>query len=176
MREHLERCESCEGELGQLRALFHTIESLPDESLGRDLVPDVLAALEELNEPTPSPEPQDAAGIRPNWLSPLAVGELVLALALATAMLLWLGTTQLTERLSGLAERILLQIDAVTANLLSAVNEGLGLLEPAVIAELGEVATSIFLSPWMWWAIALSAITLWAVGNGLVLRRVRRGE
>ena len=45
LKAHLAGCSECAARLDELRALFATIESLPDLPLGHDLTPGVLAAL-----------------------------------------------------------------------------------------------------------------------------------
>ena len=74
---HLGACAGCAARLAGLRALFESLEALPETSLHRDLVPGVLSTL---------PRPPKPAARRRVWL-PWALG----AQALGAALAFWLA-------------------------------------------------------------------------------------
>jgi hypothetical protein len=150
--------------LEQLGSLFALIESMPDLALGKDLSGEVLRAL-------PS---------EPKRLPLLAMLEAAAAVALAALALPWLASSRLGFDLgqalqgwgsSGLGE--LDQLVAGLATLAAGLRQGLqGLAAPGLLPSLPSIPASQL------WLLSGSAAVLWAVGNGLLLRRsvVRRKE
>ena len=160
LEAHLRSCPECAGELERQRSLFRSIESLPSEPLATNLAPGVLAAIRP----------------RRDWLQSLAIGELLAAASLTTALILWLGGAELQLRLGGAAQRMLGQLGTATANMSTFVSDLLS-QRPAMpqldLAVLGDLLGSALISPSILW-VGAAALTLWLLGNGLVLRRVRR--
>jgi hypothetical protein len=162
--EHVLGCPACSRRLEQLGSLFALIESMPDLALGKDLSGEVLRAL-------PS---------EPKRLPLLAMLEAAAAVALAALALPWLASSRLGFDLgqalqgwgsSGLGE--LDQLVAGLATLAAGLRQGLqGLAAPGLLPSLPSIPASQL------WLLSGSAAVLWAVGNGLLLRRsvVRRKE
>ena len=163
LESHLVGCAECRSELDRLRSLYASIESLPDEPIGTDLTAAVMAAVQRRTNR--------------DWLPSLAIGELALAGALMAALVLWLGGGELLGRLGGTSDRIVGQLGNVLLSLSLPISELLadvpqaGSLEIPAVGELIQLA---LISPLMWWVVAISALTLGLLSNGLVLRRVRR--
>ncbi|MFV1858851.1 MAG: anti-sigma factor [Anaerolineales bacterium] len=158
LEAHLQICPECAAELTRLRSLFLSIESLPSEPLATDLAPGVMAA------------------VRPRIPS-LAFGELLAAAALTAGLVLWLGGAELQDRLAGAAERLIGQLEVAAAAISTNLND---LLNQAPdppqldVAGFGDLIGTVLVSPSILWAVAAAALALWLLGNGLVLRRVRR--
>lgn len=158
---HLRACSDCAAELTRQRSLFQSIESLPSEPLARNLASGVMAAIRP----------------RPNWIRSLAFGESLAAASLTTALILWLGGAELQIRMGEAVQRIIGQLDAATGNMSTILNDLLSQLPDAPqldIAGLGNLVGSALISPSILWAVGAAALALWLLGNGLVLRRVRR--
>ena len=154
---HLRICQTCEAELTQLRSLFHSIESIPSETLEEDLVPGVMAAVQP----------------RANWLPSIAIGELVAAAALTLALVLWLGGLELQTRLGGAVERLIAQFEVAAAGLSTSVGEFLSHVSDTpqlVFVQFGELIGSFLNSSSLLWAAGAIAFALLLLGNGLVLR------
>ena len=96
LEAHLQSCRSCTRDLERLRQLFSAIQRLPEEALTRDLAPAVLRALSPL----------------PRWVPSLAIGELLVALGIAAAMVLGLGTREIVVGLSAVSGRVVTQFGA----------------------------------------------------------------
>jgi len=155
LEAHLRSCHLCTSDLERVQQLFFAIERLPEEGLTRDLAPAILSALSPL----------------PRWLSSLAIGEMLGALGILGAMLLGLGTSGILVGLSAASGRIVAQLEA-TSRQVSLNWEGalawLGSLNSLSGIQLPELA-----SAGMWATIAIGALILWFIGNGLVLGRMR---
>jgi len=155
LEAHLRSCRSCTRDLERLRRLFSAIEGLPEQGLTRDLAPAILKALSPL----------------PGWLPSLAIGEMLGALGILGAMLLGLGTSGILVGLSAASGRIVAQLEA-TSRQVSLNWEGalawLGSLNSLSGIQLPQLAPA-----GMWATIAIGALILWFIGNGLVLGRMR---
>ena len=155
LEAHLQLCRSCTRDLEQLQLLFASIEGLPEEGLTRDLAPLVLKALSPL----------------PGWVRSLAIGELMGALGILAAMVLGLGTSEILVGLSAASGRIVTQLELASSQVSIGWDRALGWLGSLrswTGIELPDLA-----SAGMWAAIAIAALLLWFVGNGLVLGKVR---
>ena len=155
LEAHLQSCRSCTKDLERLRRLFSSIEGLPEAGLTRDLAPAILKALSPL----------------PRWVPSLAIGELLGALGILAAMVLGLGTSGILVGLSAASGRIVTQLEAASSQVSIGWDralEWLGSLRSWSGIELPDLA-----SAGMWATIAIAALLLWFVGNGLVLGRVR---
>jgi anti-sigma factor RsiW len=156
LESHLRECAGCQETLDELRSLFQLIESVPERALERDLAPQVMNAL------------------RPamRWLPSVALGELVAALGIAAALVIGLGRATVELNLSAAIARLARGIESAVVDLSATISDGIGQL-PVLSAEDFVLELP---SAGMAWTIAAGALALWAVGNGLVLRRVRRKE
>ena len=155
LEAHLGSCRSCTRDLERLRQLFSAIEGLPEERLARDLAPAILKALSPL----------------PRWVPSLAIGEVLGALGIVGAMVLGLGTSEVLVGLSAASGRILTELEATSSQVSlgwDGALEWLGSLNSLSGIQLPELA-----SAGMWATIAIGALILWFIGNGLVLGRVR---
>lgn len=149
-RTHLAACSECTLRVQLAAALFEQLESLPEEPLEVDLSPGVLERLEP------------ATG----WLPRLALGELLAALAIGSALLFGLGSGTVSTRLIE-AGRETVQ---VVASALQGLSTSLSLALPVSDnLQLNLGASAI-------WTVAVLALALWVLGNGLVLRRVDSGR
>ena len=154
---HLRICPTCEAELAQLSSLFHSIESIPSNTLEADLAPGVMAAVRP----------------RANWLPSIAVGELVAAVALTLALVLWLGGVELQTRLGGAAQQFVGQLEIAAAGISTTVGELLSQVpeSPQIdFVQFGDLMGSFFGSSSLLWAAGAIAFALLLLGNGLVLR------
>ena len=157
LEAHVAACPSCESELDQLRSLFQSIESLPNEPLATDLIPGVMEALRP----------------RSSWLPSIAVGELVAAAALTLALVLWLGGGELQARLDGASGRLIGQFESVAVELSNTANDLLSQVPESPqlnLIQVGDVVGTLFGSPALLWTVAAVASVLLLLGNGLVLR------
>ena len=156
LETHLKSCSECTADLERVRRLFLAIEAIPDERLDRDLGPDVLQALSRL----------------PGWVPSLAIGELLGALGIGAALVIGLGTSGILVGLSAASGRVVAQLEAAGSQLSlgwQAALEWVGSSSSLSALQLPELA-----SAGIWATIAIAAVVLWFVGNGLVLGRVRR--
>jgi hypothetical protein len=162
--EHVLGCPACTRRLEQLGSLFSLIESMPDLALGKDLSGEVLRALpSELKR-----------------LPLLTMLEAVAAVALAVLGVPWLASSELGfdlgQALQGWGSSGLGQVDRLVAGLdtlAAGLGQGLqGLAAPGLLPSLPSIPASQL------WLLGGSAAVLWAVGNGLLLRRsgIRRKE
>ncbi len=157
---HLAQCPPCQARLGAVRALFSTIESLPEEPLGRDLAGDVLDAI--------SPQVGWPARMRA-----LVAAELLIALtllAVAWPRVASVDTlSEFTQTLSSakLAWHIISR---------EAVGSMIGLWDRAIhsakvlASEWTPLAIPTTTVPLLWGAI-VGALALGLAGNGALLRR-----
>lgn len=150
LQTHLADCARCRAELEAAQELFQAIGGLPDQQLGIDLVPGVLAAIQPA----------------PRWLQSLALGELLAALAVGIGLMLSLGSETVSLRVTEAAQAIGPAIDDLVQSLMAAAANALP--DPAGYRlELGLPAI---------WTIVLGTIVFWLLSNGLVLRRVSRSN
>ena len=157
LEAHLQACPECAVELTRLRSLFRSIESLPSEPLASDLAPVVMAAV----------RPRSA------WLPSLALGELLAAVALSMALILWLGGAELQFRLGDAAQRWIGQLEVAAAGISSTLDDFQIQVPEAPqleIAGLGDLVGPVLVSPSTLWVVAAAALALLLLGNGLVLR------
>ena len=156
LEAHLNSCPACTEDLARARRLFLAIGGMSEESLGRDLTPAVLQALSRL----------------PRWVPSLAIGELLGALGIGAALILGLGTSGILVGLSASSGQIATQLEAASRQL----NSGwAGVLEQSrSFLSLSEIRLPDLGSAGIWATIAIAALILWFVGNGLVLGQVRR--
>ena len=161
---HVHGCLACTRRLEQLGSLFSLIESMPDLALGKDLSEEVLRALpSELKR-----------------LPLLAMLEAAAAVALAALGLPWLASSglggDLAQALQGWGSTGLGELNQLVAGLnalAGGLRQGLqGLATPGILPSLPPIPASQI------WLLGGSAALLWAVGNGLLLRRsvIRRKE
>ena len=158
---HVGGCLDCTRRLEQLGSLFALIESMPDLALGKDLSQEVLRAL-----PTELKR-----------LSLLAMLEAAAAVALAALGLPRLASFgfggDLGHALQGWGSSWLGEFNQLIETLAAGLRQGLqGLATPGVLLGLPSIPASQL------WLLGGSAALLWAVGNGLLLRRseLRRKE
>ena len=154
---HLRTCPTCEAELAQLRSLFHSIESIPSETLDTDLAPAVMAAVRP----------------RASWLPSIALGELLAAAALTLALVVWLGGVELQTRLGGAVQRLIGQLEATAVGLSTTVSDFRVQVpdSPQVdFFQFGDLIGTFFGSSSLLWAAGAIAFALLLLGNGLVLR------
>jgi len=161
---HVGGCLDCTRRLEQLGSLFALIESMPELALGKDLSEEVLRAL-----PTELKR-----------LPLLAMLEAAAAVALAALGLPWLVSSglggDLGQALQGWGSSWLGELDRLMvslATLATGLRQGLqSLATPGVLPGLPSIQASQL------WLLGGSAALLWAVGNGLLLRRseIRRKE
>jgi len=159
--EHVLGCLACTRRLDQLGSLFALIESMPDLALGKDLSGEVLRALpSELKR-----------------LPLLTMLEAAAAVALAALGFPWLATSGLggvlAQALEGWGSSRVGELNQLIDTLAAGLRQGLqGLATPAVLPSLPSIP-----APQLW-LLGGSAALLWAVGNGLLLRRsvIRRKE
>jgi len=156
LEEHLNSCPACTEDLARARRLFLAIGGMSEESLGRDLTPAVLQALSRL----------------PRWVPSLAIGELLGALGIGAALILGLGTSEIVDGLSASSERIATQLEVASRQLTSGWAEALE--RSRSFWSLSEIRLPDLGSAGIWATIAIAALILWFVGNGLVLGQVRR--
>ncbi len=145
---HLAQCVDCRLLLAGARDLFQSIAEVPEQPLKVNLRPRVMQA------------------IRPatRWWPSLAVAQLLAALAVAVGLLLGLGSTTVSMRVTGTAQQLGPALEsAVQAGLRSAASATSTL--PNIRFEAGLPTV---------WTIAVVALACWALGNGLVLRRVTK--
>lgn len=163
LEAHLAGCGDCQSRLTDLQALFSALEALPEAPLGRDLTPQVMAALQ------PPPIPWRAG----RWVAAFQVATAVAVLLISWPLLQSLvppATTLqfqqaladwLNQTLAGLAAGLEAWRLAVTAW----VQQALALARPS--AYIPGFAANL----WPWLA-ALGL--LWLLGNGLLLGPVRQ--
>ncbi len=156
LEAHLQSCRACTRDLERLRQLFTSIEGLPDRGLTRDLTPAILSALSPL----------------PPWVPSLAIGELLGALGIVAALILGLGTSGILVGLSAAFGRIVTQLEAAGSQLALGWQAALTWLRSS--SSLSTLQLPEMASAGIWATIAIAAVVLWFVGNGLVLGRVRR--
>ena len=161
---HVGGCLACTQRLEQLGSLFALIESMPELALGKDLSQEVLRAL-----PTELKR-----------LPLLAVLEAAAAVALAALGLPRLASSgfggDLGQALQGWGSSGLGEFNRLIDTLGAGLRQGLQGLQalgtPGVLLGLPSIPASQL------WLLGGSAALLWAVGNGLLLRRseLRRKE
>ena len=151
---HVHGCLACSRRLEHLGSLFALIESMPDLALGKDLSQEVLRALpSELKR-----------------LPLLAMLETAAAVALAALGLPWLASSgfggDLGQALQGWGSSWLGELNQLNDTLAAGLREELhSLATPSVLPGLPSIPASQL------WLLGGSAALLWAVGNGLLLRR-----
>jgi len=153
---HLNSCPACTEDLARARRLFLTIGGMSEQSLGRDLAPAVLQALSPL----------------PRWVPSLAIGELLGALGIAAGLILGLGTGGILVGLSASSGQLATQLEAASRQLTS--GWAVALERSRSIVSLSEIRLPDLAPAGIWATIAIAALILWFVGNGLVLGKVRR--
>ncbi len=156
LEAHLNSCPACTEDLARARRLFLAIGGMSEESLGRDLTPAVLQALSPL----------------PRWVPSLAIGELLGALGIGAALILGLGTSGILVGLSASSGQITALLEAASRQLTSGWAEALE--QSQSFWSLSETRLPDLAPAGIWAAIAIAALILWFVGNGLVLGKVRR--
>lgn len=145
LNTHLAECASCRGELAAAEQLFSAIGGIPDEQLTTDLVPGVLAAIQPA----------------PRWLRSLAVGELLLALAVGIGLLFGLGSETVSLRVVEAAQQIGAGVESLAQSIVATATNALP--DPnSLRIDLGMPAV---------WSLAVAALIFWALSNGLLLRR-----
>lgn len=156
LEAHLKSCPLCANDLARLRQLFQTIESLPEEVVSRDLAPEVLEAIRS----------------SPSWVPSLAVGEFIAALGVGAVLILGFGTSGVLVGLSAASGRLAMQIEAVAMRI--AVGWGQVLDQLSTFEFPRELGLPDLVSTGMWSSIAVAGVISWLIGNGLVLRLIRR--
>lgn len=156
LEAHLNSCPACTEDLALVRRLFLAIGGMSEQSLGRDLAPAVLQALSPL----------------PRWVPSLAIGELLGALGIAAALILGLGTSGILVGLSASSGQITAQLEAASRQL--SAGWARALEQSQSFWSLSEIRLPDLAPAGIWAAIAIAALILWFVGNGLVLGKVRR--
>ncbi|MGA9531395.1 MAG: zf-HC2 domain-containing protein [Anaerolineales bacterium] len=155
---HLEVCADCRNQLQSLRNLFADIESVPDEPLGNDLAPAVVASLRARQ--------QDSRRLR--WLGAVefAAGLLTLAAIVASGLPLPLPATEALAASwqAGWSELFF----SAQAELLAVVFE--------VQVGIGQAGQT--LHSWqqpglpavpLWWLWLSFGVVLWIVANRILL-------
>lgn len=160
---HLEACPACQERVSELTSLFADIESVPDEPLGRDLAPDVVAAVRARQRES-------------DLLTRVAGAEALVAAAITAAVLLLRGGRPVPGTLfGGLSEAAVelqiafelvaaefyaaaVDLSSVWSELLAAVSQGSSGALPSAPA-------------WLSWGPVLAVgLVLWLLGNGVLLR------
>lgn len=150
LQAHLADCGECRLQVDAVKQLFQRISALPDQPLGVDLASRVLESVRQA----------------PIWLPRLAIGQLLAALAGGAALLLGLGSTAVSQRLTEVARGVVLDLEATLSSVLTATANALP--DPAAFQfELGLPAI---------WSIAVVAAVFLALSNGLMLRRMSRRD
>jgi anti-sigma factor RsiW len=161
---HLAACAECAARLSDLRALFATLDALPEEPLARDLTANVLAQL-----PT-RPHIVARAALRLVFAAQALLTLVLLAVAapLVTAGLTGLEPASFSQPLSGFAAELLNSLMGAWASLQAAAQN----LWSQSVAWLWQFSAPAGVSaPMLMWGLLLAAIALlWAFGNGVLLR------
>lgn len=150
MQAHVSQCGECAQRVELARALFAQLEGLPDEPLQADLVPGVIERLEPATR----------------WLPRIALGEMLAALAISAGLLFGLGSGTVSARLIGAGRQTVQAIEIAL--------QGLGTALAQALPSPGSLQLELGASTI--WTVAAVAVALWALGNGLVLRRVDGGR
>lgn len=159
LAEHLQHCPSCAARLERLEGLFALIESIPEEAFESDLSGAVLRRLPPATRRIPRLAALEATLaavlmlLTVPWLAALERSDVWWR-----ALLGWSG--MLAQELIWIGSRLPTQVHSVLRGLQAATDPGLTLSLPTVPAS-------------QLWLLAGSAALLWAVGNGLLLRRPR---
>jgi hypothetical protein len=162
LENHLETCAQCASRLAELREVFQNLESLPNYSLDRDLSVEVVSAI------------QPRINLSPGWkwgaFVQFVLAFIVILLAVPVLLETWKPNLtgmqysliqMFSERWIALLAQwstLSVEFQLVWSNLVTEWN-------PPSILETSQVVI---------WPIFLSAILLFIVGNGLVLRRITR--
>lgn len=157
-RIHLQSCETCSRRLHKLQQLFGTLAALPDEPLGKDLAPAVVASIAQAQR----------ARRRLGLMVALEAG-LAALVAVLVVPLLWEQYGPALQALRVMPEAI--EIATVirqnwqsVASSISGATQGFSL----------ELLEAIAGYPWVW--LISAAALLWLGGNGLMLRLLNRAE
>lgn len=163
LESHLGACQPCRDRFAALQALFSDLASLPEVALQRDLSGGVLAAIR--------PKAVLSRGLK--WGVAVQTATALIILAVITPVFLRAAWFQDFSLIHGqVFELIRFRFSQVLA-LLSA--EAL-----SAVRFLSQTATRLpqladfHLPKAAVWPLFLSALLLWLVGNGLVLRRIAR--
>jgi anti-sigma factor RsiW len=154
LESHLHECVQCRDALEEQRKLFRLIEGIPESALARDLAAHVIEGL------------QPAA----RWLPRLALGELLAAVSIAAALTFGLGRATVELNLNAAMVRLTGGVEATAADLSNRISEAVG---QAPVLNPSDLSLELP-SAGMAWTVVVVALGLWAVGNGLLLRWVRR--
>jgi len=162
LENHLETCAQCVSRLAELRMVFQNLESLPDYSLDRDLSVEVVSAIQ--------PKINLSLGWKWGAFIQFILAFIVILLAVPVLLETWKPNLRgmqhslfqmFSERWIALLAQwstLSTEFQLVWSNLGTEWN-------PPAIFETSQVVI---------WSIFLSAILLFIVGNGLVLRRITR--
>ncbi len=154
---HLAACAECQTRLAGLRALFASIEALPDAPLERDLSRPVLSAL----RPRPAPLPPIV-----RWAF---VAQAALAVVLTLVAAFTLSLTLPDSFISPAFDSFTQLTESLTA-------EWQALWDTTQTAIIREFNSALAFLPqsfeWTWLAGLGAVLLLWLAGNGVILRRV----
>lgn len=160
---HLEACPACQERVSELTSLFADIESVPDEPLGRDLAPYVVAGVRARQ--------RESA-----LLTRVAGAEALVAAAITAAVLLLRDGIPVPGTLfGGLSEAAVeLQIafELVAAEFYAAAVDLSSVWTELVAAASQGSSGALPSAPaWFSWGPVLAvALVLWLLGNGVLLR------
>lgn len=174
MNTHLAACPECAARLGQLRALFASLDSLPRESapLERDLSASVVAAIRKGALQKPAAQPTLAPPIRLALAAQAALAIIALAAAMPFA-----AQALPTETASQLAVEVSTELIGIAAGLstqLAALTDSVQRFASETLAALTTQPPDL---PVFSLALCLAAAgVLWLVGNGVLLRQTSRIE
>jgi predicted anti-sigma-YlaC factor YlaD len=162
--DHLRTCQACRTRLGAVRAVFASIESLPDEDLGVDMSRKVVHSLRL----------QQTEARRLRWLSGL---ELLAGLSALAAVVFgalpvsfapgWELGEVARSAWSGLL--LSLQLEALS------IGVELRVMGDQLAAALRSTPGPSLPDSSVWWIWLLAAAGLWLVGNRLLLGQWGRG-
>lgn len=159
---HLTGCSSCAARLSELRALFASLDELPDLPLERDLAPGVLAAI------APSASTSPILRLAVAFQLAIAVGLILLAwpvIARGTLVRAWLPSNEQVTVVFANTSRLLVEewgnLQSVWQSLVA---QGMHLIPHMPTLSLPRMAI---------WQLLAAAGVLWLVGNGLLLRRIQ---
>ena len=162
LKAHLESCPECAMRLGEMQALFSSLESLPDIPLERDISLAVVSALQ--------PKPKLSRRLKWGAIIQAVLALIVLLLALPSLLKTWKPIIHDMQ----LAFNI--RFSEVWINWVADWSAQLAKLQltwmqlPSVWQSYSILETTEIII----WPIFLTAMLLFIIGNGLILRKVTR--
>lgn len=160
---HLEACPDCARRLRVWQAVFTQLDTLPDEPLARDLSADVVAGIM-----SPAPfRPRPLLRLAFAAQAVLAVGLLIVAAPFLSASLSGLDPAVWSQPVQFFAADTLNTLAAEWAAVQTAVDR-LWADSAAFASQFTNPITNT--TALMWGALLTTALVLWVIGNGVLLR------